>query len=465
MTLDSSVPIDVIVLAAGLGTRMKSRQPKVLHQIAGRSLLDHVLAGAAGVFPRQNVVVIGPEFPENLRQSLAKQGIKTALQAERLGSGHAALQAEKILADEMASNPGASKPGLALILAGDAPLITSTSLGSMVRLMQDDPACALVIAAFHTDNPTGYGRLIPHPTKNSEIIKIVEERDASPDERKITLCNAGIYAVREDVLFSLLKKVTNHNAQKEYYFTDIIGLAREAGLKINFHLMPQSEAVGINSRSELATAEAMMQHRLRQAVMAGGVTLRDPDSVYLCYDTMIGRDTVIEPNVVFGPGVSIGENVSIRAFCHLEGVTIGDHAVIGPFARLRPDTTIGVGAHVGNFVELKKTSLGAGAKANHLSYLGDATIGAAANIGAGTITCNYDGFDKFPTVIGAGAFIGSNSALLAPTEIGAGAMIAAGSVLGGFIPADAMALTRVAPEIRPKAAERFRQKHNAKGKA
>ena len=332
----------------------------------------------------------------------------------------------------------------------------------LVQLLQNDPECAIAVAAFESDHPTGYGRLVTKSETDQQFLRIVEERDATPAEKSIRLCNAGLYAVREELLFPLLAKIKDNNAQGEYYLTDIIGLAVAAGHRVKYHLISESESHGINSRSELARAEALMQQRLRQKIMAAGVTLRDPNSVYLCYDSKIGKDCVIEPNVVLGPGVSIGENVEIRAFCHLEGVVIGDGAVIGPFARLRPETEIGANAHIGNFVELKKTKMGVGAKANHLSYLGDATIGAAVNIGAGTITCNYDGYGKYHTEIGAGAFIGSNSSLIAPMEIGAGAIIGAGSVMGGFVPADAMALTRSAPEIRPKAAERFRQKHGGK---
>ena len=406
---------------------------------------------------RSVIAVIGPEFPENLKQNLAKRGVETCLQNERRGSGHATLQAQNLLSAKIQA-----QSGFVLILAGDAPLITSENLAQIVALLNNDPQCAVAVAAFETPNPTGYGRLVTESATDAQFLRIVEERDATPAEKAIRLCNAGLYAVREEVLFPLLAKIKDNNAQGEYYLTDIIGLAVTEGHRVKYHLIPESEAHGINSRSELARADALMQQRLRHSVMAAGVTLRDPNSVYLCYDSKIGRDCVIEPNVVFGPGVTIGENVEIRAFCHLEGVVIGNGAVIGPFARLRPETEIGANAHIGNFVELKKTKMGAGAKANHLSYLGDATIGAAANIGAGTITCNYDGYGKYPTKIGAGAFIGSNSSLIAPMEIGDGAIIGAGSVLGGFVPADAMALSRSAPEIRPKAAVRFREKHGGK---
>ncbi len=416
--------IAAVILAAGLGTRMQSNLPKALHPIAARPMLQHILSAATEVFDRV-VVVIGPEMPE---VQCAASPHPVVVQAERFGTGHAALQAASLLEDFV---------GDVAVLYADNPLITPETLRRLAAARGD---AGLALVAMRPADPGRYGRVLTNAA--GEVERVVEWADATPEERAVGLCNAGVICAPAASLFRWLRAIRNDNAKGEYYLTDIVALARQAGERVVAIEAPEAELRGINSRVELAAAEATVQARLRLAAMEGGATLVQPDSVTFAFDTRLGQDVTIGPNVVFGPGVVVEDGVEIRAFSHLEGCLVRAGAVIGPFARLRPGTRIEPGAHVGNFVELKATVLGEGAKANHLSYLGDAEIGAGANIGAGTITCNYDGVNKHRTEIGAGAFIGSDTALVAPVRVGARALVAAGSVITADVPDDAMAIAR-----------------------
>jgi bifunctional UDP-N-acetylglucosamine pyrophosphorylase / glucosamine-1-phosphate N-acetyltransferase len=436
--------IAAIILAAGQGTRMKSDLHKVLHPIAGRPMLMHLMASVDALEPVRKVVVVG-SGKEQIEAALAGRA-ELAVQSPQLGTGHAVQQAESALA---------GFDGDVLILYGDVPFVPTATMEAMVARLNAADAPAVVVLAFKPDNVQSYGRVIT--AKGSDRIeKMVEHKDATPDERACRLCNSGLMAVKARDLFALLARVTNANAAGEYYLVDIVNIANADGRHSAVVITEPFDVAGINSRAELAAQERKWQMRRRRHMMAEGVTLIDPETVWFSYNTIIGRDVVIEPNVFFGPGVTIADNVTIRAFSHIEGARIAGGAEVGPYARLRPGAVLDEGAKVGNFVELKKATLGKGAKANHLSYIGDADVGAGANIGAGTITCNYDGFFKYQTVIGAGAFIGSNSALVAPVTIGAGAIVGAGSVVTKDVSADALALVR--PEQREKAgwAKRFR---------
>jgi bifunctional UDP-N-acetylglucosamine pyrophosphorylase/glucosamine-1-phosphate N-acetyltransferase len=442
-------PIAAILLAAGQGTRMKSRHPKVMHPLAGRPMILHLTDMLAWLQAEKSVVVIGPEMDE-VGQRIAP--IATVLQRDRLGTAHAVLQARPQLADFT---------GTVLILYGDTPLITAETIERMLACRRNPPHPSVVVLGFRPDDPAEYGRLLVGP---DGLRGIVEYKDASPEQRAVTLCNSGVMAVDGKLLFRLIDKIGNDNAKGEYYLTDIVGLAVGQGLKAGFVEADPEELLGVNSRAELAAAEAVMQRRLRRRAMAGGATLTDPDSVYLSWDTELGQDVTVGPNVVFGPGVSLADDTEIRAFCHLEGVKVESGAVIGPFARLRPGALIASGAHIGNFVEIKNATVAEGAKVNHLTYVGDAKVGAGANLGAGTITCNYDGFGKYHTEIGAGAFIGSNSALVAPVSIGEGAIVGAGSVITKDVAAGALAVGRSSQMELPGWAERFRDKKKAEKK-
>ncbi|NKE46731.1 bifunctional UDP-N-acetylglucosamine diphosphorylase/glucosamine-1-phosphate N-acetyltransferase GlmU [Roseomonas frigidaquae] len=416
--------IAAVILAAGLGTRMRSRLPKALHPIAARPMLQHILSAATEVFDRA-VVVIGPEMPELQR---AADPHPVVVQAERLGTGHAALQAASLLEDFA---------GDVAVLYADNPLITPDTLR---RLAAARGSAGLALVAMRPAEPGRYGRVLTNAA--GEVERVVEWADATAEERAVGLCNAGVICAPAADLFGWLRAIRNENAKGEYYLTDIVALARQAGQRVVAIEAPEAELRGINSRVELAAAEAAVQARLRLAAMEAGATLIQPESVTFAFDTRLGQDVTIGPNVVFGPDVLLEDGVEIRAFSHLEGCVVRSGAVIGPFARLRPGTRVERHAHVGNFVELKAAVLGEGAKANHLSYLGDAEIGAGANIGAGTITCNYDGVNKHRTQIGAGAFIGSDTALVAPVRVGARALVAAGSVITEDVPDDAMAIAR-----------------------
>lgn len=426
-------PAAAIILAAGLGTRMRSALPKALHPIAGRPMLCHLLATCEQVFDRI-VVVVGPDMPA-LGRAAAPHA--TVVQAERLGTGHAALQAAAALQ---------GFAGDAAVLYADNPLITAATIEALLRRRRQAEA-ALALLAMRPADPARYGRVVQGP--DGGIERIVEWADATEAERAIGLCNAGVVSAPAADLFRWLREVRNDNAKGEYYLTDIVALARAEGGRVVAEEAAEAELAGANSRAELALLEAQVQARLRAAAMEGGATLTAPETVFLAWDTRLGQDVSIGPNVVFGPGVAVEDGVEIRAFSHLEGCIVRRGAVIGPFARLRPGTEIGPDAHVGNFVELKAAVLGEGAKANHLSYLGDASIGAGANIGAGTITCNYDGVAKHRTEIGAGAFIGSDTALVAPVRIGARALVAAGSVITEDVPADALAIARGRQATKP----------------
>ena len=416
-----------IILAAGLGTRMRSRLPKALHAIAGRPMLRHLLANCQAAFDRI-VVVIGPEMDE-VAQVAAPHAV--VVQRERLGTAHAALQAAELFGD-----------GLAAVLYADNPLIRQDTLGRLLgRTRAGDAALALL--AMRPPDPGRYGRVIG---AEGLVERIVEWSDASEAERRVGLCNAGVLCAAAPDLLRWLRAVQPSAVKGEYYLTDCVELARAEGGSVAAVEAPWQELRGINSRAELAEAEATVQGWLRLAAMEGGVTLTAPDTVFLSADTALAPDVSVGPHVVFGPGVTVAEGTEIRAFSYLEGCQVGPGATIGPYARLRPGTMVGADAHVGNFVELKATRLGDGAKANHLSYLGDSEVGAGSNIGAGTITCNYDGFAKHRTSIGQGSFIGSAAVLVAPVTVGSGAFVAAGSVVTRDVPADAMSFGR-APQV------------------
>ncbi|MBL8671529.1 MAG: bifunctional UDP-N-acetylglucosamine diphosphorylase/glucosamine-1-phosphate N-acetyltransferase GlmU [Alphaproteobacteria bacterium] len=448
----SSAPLAAIVMAAGKGTRMKSDLPKVLHPVAGRPMVRHVVAAAEALEPARIVVVTAPGMSD---VAAAVAPHRTATQAEQKGTGDAVKAARAALA---------GFAGDVLILNGDVPLITTQTLRLMAAArrapLADGALPALVVLGFRPADPTGYGRMVT--ARDGTLDAIVEHKDADAAQRAIGLCNAGIYCADGALLWDLLDRVRPDNAQREYYLTDIVGLARAAGHRIAVIEAPEAEVMGVDNRAKLAAAERVAQGRLRLHAMAEGATLVDPETVYLSWDTRLGRDVTVGPNVVFGPEVTVGDHVEIRAFCHIEGTVVADHAVVGPFARLRPGTSIGAGAHIGNFVEIKKAVVEAGAKANHLSYIGDARIGERANVGAGTITCNYDGFLKHHTEIGAGAFIGSNSALVAPVKVGAGAIIGAGSVVTQDVADGALAVARGRQTELPGWAERFRSENAGK---
>ncbi len=441
----------IIVLAAGMGTRMKSRWPKVLHKVAGRSMLGHVLAVASELKPERVVVVHGPGEEGALVAEEARRqmpDVALAEQAERKGTGHAVMQA-------MPALEGFDGP--VLVLYGDVPLLRADSLRPLLRKLEKEPDVALAVLGFHAEEPGSYGRLIVNDD-GVGLKAIVEAKDASEEQLKIDYCNSGVMAVRADVLRQLLPKLSDDNAQGEYYLTDLVELARKAGARVAHAECAEEEVLGVNSRAELARAERLMQRRLRERAMADGATLIDPESVFFSFDTEIGRDVLMEPWVFFGPGVCIGDNVTILAHCHFEGAKVEEGAIIGPFARLRPGAHIMAGAKVGNFVEIKNATVKPGAKVNHLSYIGDAEVGERANIGAGTITCNYDGFLKHRTIIGEGAFIGSNTALVAPVRIGAGALVAAGSTITKDVPEDALAIERAEERIGEGWAARYRER-------
>lgn len=421
--------VDIIILAAGEGTRMKSATPKVLHPVGGLPMLGHVLNSCRAFGASRLAVVIGPDAPR-VTAFLEQQPsqVDTYVQTERLGTGHAVRAADKFYAGVNHCN---------IVLFGDTPLIRPQTLDRIKTLLDAD--ADLVILGFEPENPTGYGRLL---TDQGELIAIREEKDASETERKISLCNAGAMGFAPGVLDQLLASLTNQNAQGEYYLTDCVELARAQGLSVQIVTGDVADAAGVNSRAQLADVEAMFQDRMRRRAMANGVTLTAPDTVFFAHDTEIEADVTLEPNVVFGPKVQIKSGATIKTFSHIEGAVIGADAIVGPFARLRPGTELEAGSKVGNFVEVKAATVGKGSKINHLSYIGDARIGAGVNIGAGAVTCNYDGFLKHTTTLGDGSFIGSGSLLVAPVEVGANAYVATGSVITHDVPADALAFGR-----------------------
>jgi len=450
MSAQPTTDLAAIVLAAGQGTRMKSDIHKVLHPIAGRPMLHHLLASVDALAPARTVVVVGAGR-EQIEASLAGRAVRFAVQSEQLGTGHAVRQAEDALA---------GFDGNVLILYGDVPLVGEATMRGMIERLNAADAPVAVVLAFRPADAGAYGRIVVEG--DGTIAKMVEYKDATPEERAIDLCNSGLMAVRARDLFALLGRVRNENAAGEYYLPDIVMLALAEGRLSAVVEADAWEVAGVNSRAELAAVEGEWQRRRRAQAMADGVTLIAPETVWFAHDTVLGRDVTIEPNVFFGPGVTVADRVVIHGFSHIEGATIGEKAEVGPYARLRPGAVMGEKSKVGNFVEMKKAVLGPGAKANHLTYLGDAEIGAGANIGAGTITCNYDGYFKYRTEIGAGAFIGSNSALVAPVKIGAGAIVGAGSVITRDVEPDALAVARGQQEAKPGRAKRFRDVMSAK---
>ena len=432
-----------IILAAGKGTRMKSDLHKVLHPIAGRPMLHHLIDSLDTLGPRHKVVVVGAGR-EQLEAALGEEA-QTRVQEPQLGTGHAVQQAEDALGDFT---------GDVLVLYGDVPFVRGETMQAMLDRLHAEDAPKVVVLGFEPEDALAYGRVIAD--EQGKIAKMVEFKDATDEERACQLCNSGLMAARAADMFALLRRVGNDNAQGEYYLPDIVNIAIADGETCAaVTASDPGEVAGINSRAELARAEAQWQDLKREEAMAGGATLRAPETVFFSYDTQVGRDVTIDPNVVFGPGVTIADGAHIKAFSHLEGTVVGEGCEVGPYARLRPGAVMEKGSKVGNFVEMKKTVLGEGAKANHLTYLGDTQVGAGANIGAGTITCNYDGYFKYKTTIGERAFIGSNSALVAPVSIGADAIVAAGSTVTRDVGAGELRMERAEQSIKPGWADRF----------
>jgi len=429
-----------------MGTRMKSATPKVLHKVAGRAILGHVIAAARGAGTTKIVVVTSPDG-QAVRDYAAKEGADAVIQEQQLGTGHAANCAASALKDFT---------GVVAVTYGDMPLLTSKTFEASYGAQK---TAGMAIVAFEAKDPSAYGRVILD--RDGMLDRIVEFKDASEKERAVTLCNAGLLAADAKSFFRWAAKLKNDNAQKEYYLTDIPLLARADRVACAVACTDEEEVMGVNSRAELANAEAAMQHRLRNAALAAGVGMTAPETVYLSFDTVLEADVLVEPFVVFAPGVTVRGGAQIKAFSHLESAEVGKGALIGPYARLRPGAQIEEDVHIGNFVEVKKSRIEKGAKANHLSYIGDARVGAGANIGAGTITCNYDGFDKHHTDIGAGAFIGSNTALVAPVKVGDGAITGAGSTITKDIEAGALAVERSDQKQLSGWAEKFRTRKKA----
>lgn len=437
-------PFAAIVLAAGQGTRMKSALHKVLHPIAGKPMVAHLLDELDRLDPEKTVLVLG-KGREQLEPLAEARGATVALQEEQLGTGHAALQAKDALA---------GFDGDVLVCFGDVPMVRAETVAAMLRRLHGDDHPGAVVLGFRPADTKAYGRIIT--SGSGQITKMVEHRDADAEERACELCNSGLIAARAAELFPLLARVDNDNAQGEYYLPDIVMIAARDSRPSAVIEAAEWEVTGVNSRAELAEVERQWQKRRRARAMDEGATLVDPETVWFSHDTVLGRDVTIEPNVRFGPGVRVADGAAIHAFSHIEGASVGPGCSVGPFARLRPGAAMEEGAKVGNFVEMKKAVLGPGAKASHLTYLGDAMVGAGANIGAGTITCNYDGYFKYETKIGEGAFIGSNTALVAPVSIGKGAIVGAGSVVTQDVEPDALALARGKQSAKPGWATRFR---------
>jgi bifunctional UDP-N-acetylglucosamine pyrophosphorylase/glucosamine-1-phosphate N-acetyltransferase len=437
-------PLLVVVLAAGQGTRMKSALPKVMHKIAGRSMLGHVLALAGELEPQALAVVIGPGMDDVRAEALRLAPMaQVFVQEHQRGTADAVLAAREALAGHA---------GDVLVLYADTPLLPTETLAKL--LVRLDEGAGIAVLGFEAADPTGYGRLLTDG--EGWLNSIREDKDASAEERRVRLCNSGVMAFRIGDLLGVLSRIGNKNAKGEFYLTDAVEIARASGARSAVVTCSEDAVLGVNSREQLAAAEAIFQKRARRLVMEGGATLIAPETVWLSYDTKIGRDVTIEPNVFFDVGVTVEDGAEIKANCHFERARIGQGARVGPFARLRPGAVLGSKVHVGNFVEVKNSTLGVGAKANHLSYVGDGTVGAGANIGAGTIFCNYDGFLKHRTEVGEGAFIGSNTSLVAPVKVGDGAYIGSGSVITKNVAAGALALERSPQEERPGWAAKFR---------
>lgn len=440
----------VVILAAGQGTRMRSDTHKVLHPIASRPLLLHLLDRVDALGADKRVVVVG-KGRDQVESAIAGRDAAIAVQAEQKGTGHAVQQAAEALA---------GYDGPVLILYGDTPFVEAATLKRMLDRLEGPDAPGVVVLASSPPDPLKYGRIILGD--GDRIAKMVEYKDATADERAVRLCNSGMMALRARDLFRWLAQVSNDNAAGEYYLPDVVNIAAAEGRDAVVIEGDPYETAGVNSRAELAHLELEWQRRRREQVLDEGATLIDPESVWFAYDTKLGRDVTVEPHVVFGPGVEIADGATIHAFSHIEGAIIGPKASIGPFARIRPGTRLAERTKVGNFVELKNALVGEGAKVNHLSYIGDASIGARANIGAGTITCNYDGFGKHRTQIGAGAFIGSNTALVAPVTIGEGAIVGAGSVITRDVEPESLALERSEQKGIAGWAKRFRERMTRK---
>ena len=436
-----------VILAAGSGTRMQSAIPKVMHRLAGRPMIAHLLAALAPLAPEAEIVVVGPQMDAVARLVAPAE---TAVQDPPLGTGDAVRIGLAALAERLAP---AGDIDTVLVLYGDTPLLQGETLARLLEEGRRAPT-AILLGAMRPPDPGPYGRLVAGP--DGGIVRIVEAADAAPAEREIGLVWGGLMLIEARHAHRLVAALDRDNTKGEFYLTGIVGLAAGSGLACRMVELPAEELVGINSRAELAAAEALMQSRLRRAALAGGATLVAPETVFLAADTRLGRDVTVEPNVVFGPGVTVGEGATIRSFSHLEGARIGARSIVGPYARLRPGAILEPEVHIGNFVEVKAARLGRGAKANHLSYLGDSEVGAGSNIGAGTITCNYDGVDKHRTFIGEGAFIGSNTALVAPVTVGDGAIVAAGSVVTSDVPADALTIARGRQVDKPGRAAQIR---------
>lgn len=443
-------PLAVVILAAGQGTRMASDLHKVLHPLAGRPMLLHLLDTVAGIGAERTVLVVG-KGREQIEAAVADRDLAIAVQAEQKGTGHAVAQAAVALE---------GFEGDVLVLYGDTPLVEAATLTGMAKRLAAADQPGVVVLASTPADPGAYGRVILG--EGDVIDRMVEYKDANEAERAVRLCNSGMLAARSSDLFRWLAAVGNDNAAGEYYLPDIVMIAERENRRSVMVECDAWQTAGINSRAELSAVEAQWQDRRRARAMAEGATLLDPATTWFSHDTTLGRDVLVEPSVFFGPGVSIADGAIIRAFSHLEGAAVGKGAEVGPYARLRPGAELGEKSKVGNFVEVKKARLGAGAKANHLSYIGDADVGAKANIGAGTITCNYDGFFKYPTRIGEGAFIGSNSSLVAPVTVGAGAIVGAGSVVTRDVEAEALGVTRADQKQLSGWATRFRERQSAK---
>lgn len=439
--------LSLVILAAGQGSRMNSDLPKVLHPLAAAPLLAHAMRSGAALGPERVVVVTGHGAEQVASAARAENPeVQIAHQAEQLGTAHAVAQARAALAEFS---------GDIIVLYGDTPFVSPDTLEAMIAARARH---AVVVLGFEASDPGRYGRLV---TQDGALEKIVEYKDASPEERSITLCNSGVICAEAELLLDLVDEVGNANAASEYYLTDIVGLARARGLSAGVVTCREAETLGINTRAELAAADAAFQSRARAEALENGVTLIAPETIYFAFDTVIGRDAVVGPNVVFGPGTTIESGATIRAFSHLEGCHVSRGAIVGPFARLRPGTELAEDVRVGNFVEIKNAILDEGAKVNHLSYIGDAHLGEAANIGAGTVTCNYDGVLKHRTEIGARAFIGSDTMLVAPVRVGADAMTGSGSVITQDVPDGALALGRARQENKPELARRLRERLRA----
>ncbi|MDX2204058.1 MAG: bifunctional UDP-N-acetylglucosamine diphosphorylase/glucosamine-1-phosphate N-acetyltransferase GlmU [Hyphomicrobiaceae bacterium] len=449
----TKAPLLIVILAAGRGVRMRSQSPKVMHAVGGRPMLAHVIATARAAGAARIALVVAPGQEAVRRLAEAEMpGIEVFEQATQSGTAHAVLAAAEAIATHR---------GDVAVLFADTPLMRAETVQSLLDLLE--AGAGVGVLGFRPADPGGYGRVLADAAGNVAAIR--EEKDASAEERAIGLCNAGAMAFRVEDLVGLLRQIGNGNCAGEYYLTDAVALARARGLGVRVAIGSVQDAMGVNSRTQLAEVEAAFQQRRRAKAMEEGATLIAPETVWFSYDTVIGQDVTIEPNVFFGPGVTVEDGATILANCHFVGARIGKGARVGPFARMRPGADLGEDVHIGNFVEVKAATLAKGAKANHLAYIGDGSVGERANIGAGTIFCNYDGFDKRQTHVGKGAFIGSNSSLVAPVRIGDGAFVAAGSVVGQDVEADALAVARAPLEMRPQWAAKFRHmKLRRKGK-